>query len=127
MREHTVREKSKKFAVRIIHLYNYLCNKKNEYVLSKQVLRSGTSIGANLAESDFAISKRDFLSKLYIALKETSETMYWLELLYETDYITKSEYDSLYSDCYEIKCMLQSSTKTIQFSLNKKAEKGTTD
>ena len=74
MKENVVFEKSKDFAIRIVNLYNYLCDNKKEYVLSKQILRSGTSIGANIAESECAISKKDFLSKLYIALKETSET-----------------------------------------------------
>ena len=82
-------------------------------VLSKQILRSGTSIGANIAESECAISKKDFLSKLYIALKETSETLYWLELLYKTEYLDKQMYKSMYNDCEEIKRILQASTKTI--------------
>ena len=97
--EKTVKYKSKKFSVRIVNLYKYLCDKKNEYVLSKQILRSGTSIGANIAESECAISKKDFLSKIYIALKESAETLYWLDLLYETEYITDSQYESLYADC----------------------------
>ena len=79
--ENTARYKSKRFAVRIVRLYQYLCEEKREFVLSKQILRSGTSIGANLAEAECAISKKDFLSKIYIALKECSETLYWLELL----------------------------------------------
>ena len=87
LEENRVKYKSKKFAVRIVKLDEYLTAEKKEYVLSKQVLRSGTSIGANLAESECAVSKKDFLSKIYIALKECSETMYWIELLYETDYI----------------------------------------
>ena len=90
--EKTVKYKSKKFSVRIVNLYKYLCDKKNEYVLSKQILRSGTNIGANIAESECAISKKDFLSKIYIALKESAETLYWLDLLYETEYITDSQY-----------------------------------
>ena len=77
----TAKEKSLRFAVRIEKLYQYLCSEKTEYVLSKQVLRSGTSIGANLAEAETAVSKNDFLNKVYIALKECSETLYWLELL----------------------------------------------
>ena len=107
LEENTVKYKSKKFAVRIVKLYKYLTAEKKEYVLSKQVLRSGTSIGANLAESECAVSKKDFLSKIYIALKECSETMYWIELLYETDYLSENEYKSLYSDCEEIKKMMQ--------------------
>ena len=113
----TAQHKSKKFAVRIIHLYQYLCNERKEFVLSKQLLRSGTSIGANLAESECAISKKDFLSKVYIALKECSETLYWLELLYETDYLNQSEYTSIRSDCEELRKMLSSTTKTITESM----------
>ena len=105
-------EKSKSFAVRIVRLYKYLCLNKREYVLSKQILRSGTSIGANIAEARCAISKKDFLSKIYIALKETAETLYWLELLYDTDFLTEKEYLSLVSDCNELRKMLSSTTKT---------------
>lgn len=113
MKENVVFEKSKDFAIRTVNLYKYLCDNKKEYVLSKQILRSGTSIGANIAESECAISKKDFLSKLYIALKETSETLYWLELLYKTEYIDKQMYESMYRDGEEIKRILQASTKTI--------------
>ena len=109
----TVRYKSKKFAIRIVRLYQYLCNEKKEYVLSKQLLRCGTSIGANLAESECAISRKDFLSKIYISLKECSETLYWLELLYDTDYLQENEYRSIYNDCEELRKMRSSSTKTI--------------
>lgn len=95
-------EKSKAFAVRIINMYKYLCNEKKEFVISKQVLRSGTSIGANIKECINAESKLDFIHKLGIALKEADETEYWLELLYETDYITSEQFDSIVSDCKEI-------------------------
>lgn len=111
--EKTAKYKSKKFAVRIVRLYQYLCNEKKEFVLSKQLLRSGTSIGANLAEAECAISRKDFLSKVYIALKECSETLYWLELLEETDYLTEQEFQSLNADCEELKKMLSATTKTI--------------
>jgi len=114
----TVRYKSKKFAIRIVKLYQYLCNEKKEYVLSKQLLRCGTSIGANLAESACAISRKDFLSKIYISLKECSETLYWLELLYDTDYLQENEYRSMYADCEELRKMLSSSTKTIVSELS---------
>ena len=87
-------------------------SEKREYVLSKQILRSGTSIGANLAESEYAISKKDFLSKTYVSLKECSETLYWLELLYETDYINAKEYVSIKGDCEELRKMLSSISKT---------------
>ena len=117
-KEKTVKYKSKKFAVKIVNLYKHLCEKKNEYVLSKQILRSGTSIGANVAESECAISKKDFLLKIYIALKECAETTYWLDLLFETEYLTESEHQSIYNDCLEIQKMLSSTTKTIKHDLN---------
>lgn len=91
-------KRSLEFAIRIINLYKDLCNEKKEYILSKQILRSGTSIGANIRESKFAQSKPDFISKMSIALKETNETLYWLELLNKTDYLNESEYNSLYND-----------------------------
>ncbi|HCA54933.1 MAG TPA: four helix bundle protein [Ruminococcaceae bacterium] len=112
-KERTARIKSKKFAVRIVNLYRYLSAEKKEYVLSKQILRSGTSIGANIAESEYAQSRKDFLSKLYIALKECAETLYWLDLLYETEYLSEKEYQSLRNDCEELRRMLSSATKTI--------------
>lgn len=114
--ENTVKFKSKNFSIRIVNLYKFLCDTKNEYIMSKQVLRSGTSIGANIAESECAISKKDFTNKIYIALKECSETLYWLELLYETEYISKEQYDSIYSDCLELRKMLTSITKTARKS-----------
>lgn len=117
-KERTVKYKSKKFAVRIVNLYKYLCNEKSEYVLSKQILRSGTSIGANVAESECAISKKDFLSKIYIALKECAETIYWLDLLFETDYLSNEEYQSMIADCEELRKMLSSTTKTINSTLH---------
>lgn len=107
-------EKSKKFAIRIIKLYKYLYDEKKEFVLSKQLLRSGTSIGANIAEAICAFSKKDFLAKMYISFKECSESKYWLELLYETDYLTQSEFDSINADCTEIQKMLSSITKTLK-------------
>ncbi|GHS84899.1 hypothetical protein FACS1894201_03920 [Bacteroidia bacterium] len=119
-KENTVRYKSKRFAVRIVNLYRYLCDNKREFVLSKQILRSGTSIGANLAEAEYGISEKDFLAKVYIALKEAAETVYWLDLLFETTYINQSEYESIKSDCEEILKMLKSTTKTLSKKLNSK-------
>ena len=116
-KELTVAYKSKKFAIRIVNLYRYLNEEKKEYVLSKQLLRSGTSIGANIAESECAISKKDFLSKVYIAFKEANETIYWLDLLFDTDYLSKQEYLSIKNDCEEIRKMLSSSTKTVKDEL----------
>ena len=106
-------EKSKSFAIRVVKLYRYLSESKKEYVLSKQLLKSGTSIGANLAESTCAISKKDFAAKVYIALKECSETMYWLELLFKTNYLTEDEYSSVNNDCEELKRLLMATTKTL--------------
>jgi four helix bundle protein len=115
--EKTIRFKSKRFAVRIVNLYKYLCKDKREFVISKQLLRSGTSIGANVAESECAISKKDFLNKIYIALKECIETIYWLELLYETKYISKEEFLSIEKDCEEMRKMMSSTTKTINSTI----------
>ena len=104
--------KSKDFAVRIIKLTRYLQEDKHEYVLSKQILRSGTSIGANARESNNAQSRADFLSKLSIALKEADETQYWLELLVESDIISQSQFESLNDNLTEIIAMLTASIKT---------------
>ena len=93
---------SKSFAIRIIRLYKYLSDMKKEFVLSKQILRSGTSIGANISESVFAQSRMDFVSKMSISLKEASETKYWLDLLYETEYISQELYDSVSDDLGKI-------------------------
>ena len=114
MKEIAVFIKSKEFAVRIVNLYRYLREDKKEYVMSKQLLRSGTSIGANIAESECAISDKDFLSKLYIAFKESAETQYWLDILFETSYLSSQEYESITADCTELKKMLSSITKTIR-------------
>ncbi len=97
--ENVIVIKSKAFALRIIRLYQYLGTEKREYVISKQILRSGTSIGANVKEAIRGQSKADFYAKINIALKEASETEYWLELLHETDYIQKHEFESIYADC----------------------------
>jgi four helix bundle protein len=112
-KEKTVYSKSEKFAVRIVNLSKYLCDAKKEFTISKQILRSGTSIMANLSEANRAISKQDWLAKkVYIALKETSETAGWLRLLCKTNYINEKEFESIYKDCIEIEKMLNSSTKT---------------
>ncbi len=105
-------EKSKAFALRTIKLYQYLCNEKKEFVLSKQLLRCGTSIGANVKEAIRGQSKADFYAKLNIALKETSETEYWLELLNESGYVEASHFNSIYADCQELLKILVSITKT---------------
>ena len=104
-------EKSEKFAIRIINMYKYLVNEKKESVMSKQVLRSGTSIGANIAEAQYAQSKADFITKMHISLKEASETRYWLKLLYSTSYINNSQ-TSIMDDCDELIKLLTSTCKT---------------
>ena len=114
MAENVVFDKSKKFALRIINAYKYLCDEKKEYVLSKQLLRCGTSIGANIAEAECAISEKDFLAKMYIAFKECSETKYWLELMYLSGHFSEDEYNSLYSDSEELYKLLSAITKTIK-------------
>ena len=109
----TARAKSLRFAIRIVKAYQYLCEEKKEFVMSKQLLRSGTSIGANLSEASAASSRRDFQAKVYIALKECAETLYWLELLKETDYLSSNQYQSLFNDCEELRKMLSATTATI--------------
>jgi len=113
-----VRDKSKNFAIRIIKLYIYLRDTKSETLLSKQILRSGTSIGANIVEAECGFSKKDFLAKMYIAFKECAETEYWLELLYETNFLQQKEYASIKEDCSELKKLLSSITKTTKNKLN---------
>ena len=114
MDKNVAKEKSEAFAVRIVKLYKFLTETKKENILSKQILRSGTSIGANLAESEYAISADDFTSKVYIALKECAETEYWLTLLKNTEYITQEQYNSIYADCEELRKLLSSTTKTMK-------------
>ena len=110
--DNVVEEKSFRFAVRIVKLNQYLRTKKKEYVLSKQLLRSGTIIGANVAESQQAQSRADFVSKLEIALKETSETKYWLRLLHATEYLSDSQFESINTDCSELEKLLVSIVKS---------------
>ena len=98
MREIVIAHLSLDFALRIVNLYKYLCDEKSEYVMSKQLLRCGTSIGANIAESEHTQSTADFISKLYIALKEANETKYWLILLSRAEYLNEKEYESLMKD-----------------------------
>lgn len=114
-----LREKSKAFAIRIVNLNKFLRNLKNETVISKQLLRSGTSVGANISESVYAQSKADFITKLHIALKEASETEFWIELLANTEYISQSESESLLNDCRELIRMLISSLNTSKKNQNK--------
>ncbi|HEY9825780.1 MAG TPA: four helix bundle protein [Stenomitos sp.] len=109
---HPLRNKSFAFAVRIVNLYKYLCSSKQEYVLSKQLLRSGTAIGALVREAEQAESKADFIHKLAIALKEANETEYWILLLRETDYITLKESESILNDLTQLLKLLTSIIKT---------------
>ena len=118
-RKSIVEEKSYKFALRIIKLNSYLLNEKREFILGKQILRCGTSVGANVREAGQAESKQDFIHKLNIALKETSETEYWINLLYDSNIIEKKAYDSLIKDCTEILKLLTSIVKTSRSNLTK--------
>jgi four helix bundle protein len=105
-------QKSMAFAKRIVRLYQFLSRNKQEFVMSKQVLRSGTSIGANIAEAIYGSSRKDFVAKLQIAKKEAAETLYWLELLNSCDYIPDEHYESIHADCRELLLMLTSAIKT---------------
>ncbi len=112
MSENVSVEKSFNFAVRIVNLYKHLTSEYKEYVLSKQLLRSGTSIGANISEAQRGQSKADFIAKMSIALKEANETQYWLKLLYATDYLDKVQYDSVNTDINELISILTAICKT---------------
>ena len=109
-----IADKSFQFAVRIVNLYKHLNAQKKEFVLSKQLLRCGTSIGANVAEAQNAQSTADFLSKLNIALKEATETKYWIRLLRETEYLSEEQFQSVFQDCTELEKLLVSIVKSIK-------------
>lgn len=109
--ENAIEKKSFAFAVRIVNLYKHLANEKKEYILSKQLLRCGASIGANVSEAQRGQSKADFNAKMNIALKEANETEYWLRLLHETDYLTEKEFASLEADAMELLALLVSICK----------------
>jgi len=111
-KENVVMDKSYAFALRIINLYKYLISEKKEFVLSKQLLRSGTAIGALIKESEHAQSKADFINKMNIALKEANETTYWLQLLKDSDYINEKEFESIFPDSEELLKLLVSIVKT---------------
>ncbi len=112
MSQSILREKSYTFALRIVKLCRYLAQEKNEYVLSKQVLRSGTSIGANIEEAFQGQSNADFIGKLYISLKESFETNFWLRLLRDSEYLNEKEAESILNDCEELQKLLTASIKT---------------
>lgn len=115
-----IAEKSMAFAIRIVRLYQFLTKEKKEYVLSKQLLRSGTAIGALVREAEHAQSKADFLNKMNISLKEANETLYWIILLKETDYITEKVAESIYQAADELTKILISIVKTTKLSLGRK-------
>ncbi|MBE6818299.1 MAG: four helix bundle protein [Ruminococcaceae bacterium] len=119
MKENYLIEKSLNFAKEIVSVYRYLTQEQNEQIISKQLLKSGTSIGANVNEANYAQSKADFVSKLHIALKETAETEYWIKLLALSDYIEKSQSTQLLNMCLELKRMLISSINTAKTTVNK--------
>jgi four helix bundle protein len=112
MKENILKDKSLAFAVRIVNLCKFLMSEHKEYILSKQILRSGTSIGANICEASFGESKPDFIHKLAISQKEINETLYWLELLKLTSYITELQYESLKNEAIELLKLITSSIKT---------------
>ena len=123
--ENVIAAKSYAFAIRIINLYKFLNTEKKEFVLSKQVLKSGTAIGALVREAEHAQSKADFLNKMNIALKEANETEYWLMLLKDTGYIQQAEFDSIIKDCEEVLKLLVSIVKSTKTSLKNNCQLST--
>ena len=117
--ESIVKDKSYQFAIRIVNAYKYLITSQKEFVLSKQMLRSGTAVGALIREGIHAQSRSDFLNKMNIALKEAYETEYWISLLYDTGYISKRMYQSIHEDSVELVKLLSSTVKTMKDSLGK--------
>ena len=114
MKKNIVKEKSFNFSIRIVNLYKMLVSKKKEYVLSKQLLRSGTSVGAMIREAEHAETPKDFIHKMAIAQKEINETIYWLELLNKTNYLEIQEFESIYTDAVEIIKLITSILKTMK-------------
>ena len=119
MQENVLKDKTFRLAVRIVKLYRHLCDTKKEYVLSKQVLRSGTSVGAMIREAEYSESKADFVHKMAIAQKEINETLYWLELMHETKYLSTKEFDSINADAVEIIKLITASIKTVKKTIKK--------
>ena len=107
-------DKCMNFSIRIVNLCHFLNEEKHEFNIANQLFRSGTSIGANYAEAQNAISRKDFIAKVYISLKECNESLYWIELLHKTHIITHQQYESIYTDCEELKKILVSITKTFR-------------
>lgn len=118
MKDNIVQEKSYQFAIRIVKLYKYLCEDKKEFVLSKQLLGSGTAIGANIEEAIGGQSEKDFFAKLTIAYKEARETHYWIRLLTDTDYLKKEQSESVLTDVEELLRIIGSIQKTMKKKLN---------
>lgn len=118
MKDNVIKNKSFVFAVRIVRLYQYLCEHKKEFVLSKQLLRSGTSVGAMVREAEHAETKNDFKHKLAIAQKEINETIYWLELINETDYLTQEQFESINTDAIEIIKLITTIIKSTKTNIN---------
>jgi len=112
MKDNVILDKTMDFSVRIVRLYQHLCETKKEYVMTKQLLRAGTSIGANAHEAHNAQSDKDFLAKMYIALKEATESEYWIMLLLRTEYLSTREGESILNDCIELKRILTAIIKT---------------
>jgi four helix bundle protein len=111
-KQNPLKDKSFQFALRVIKLYQYLTGQKKEFVLSKQLLRSGTSVGANIREAQNAQSKADFIHKLSISQKECDESLYWLELLFQSEYLIETEFESIHSEANELLKMLRSAIIT---------------
>ena len=107
-------DKCMNFSIRIVNLCHFLNEEKHEFNIANQLFKSGTSIGANYAEAQNAISRKDFIAKVYISLKECNESLYWIELLHRTRIITHEQYESIYTDCEELKKILVSITKTFR-------------
>ena len=122
MRENILVDKTIDFAARIVKLHKYLIKTHRETIISKQIFRSGTSIGANINEANYGQSTADFISKMHIALKETAETEYWLKLLVKSEYLSGTEGASLINDCLEIKRILIASIKTAKENKDKKSQ-----
>ncbi|HVT84863.1 MAG TPA: four helix bundle protein [Chitinophagaceae bacterium] len=118
-KENILKEKSFGFAVRVINLYRYLKKNYNEFIISQQIVASGTSIGALIREAEHAESTKDFLHKLNIGLKEANESKYWLDLLFATGFINKKMYESLNTDCEELLKLLIASVKTVKSKIRK--------
>ena len=118
-----IKDKSFDFAVKIVNLYKFLSEGKREFILSKQLLRSGTSIGANIEEALQAQSKRDYLHKMNISLKEANETLYWIRLLHATEFIDEDQKDDIYNDCNELIKIFVAIVKTTKKNLGEKSGK----